>query len=61
MEWLLKISAEINSLLRLSLAMAVSGARTLSAVRAQEDGMVEMSFEMVGASNAARSTAALTR
>ncbi len=61
MEWLLKISAEINSLLRLSLATAVSGARTLSAVRAQEDGEVELEFKVVGASNAARTAAALTR
>jgi hypothetical protein len=61
MEWLLKISAEINSLLRLSLATAVSGARTLSAVRAQEDGEDEMEFRVVGASNAARTAAALTR
>ncbi len=60
-EWLLKISAEINSLLRLSLAMAVSGARTLSAVRAEEDGSGQLVFKVVGASNAARTAAALTR
>jgi hypothetical protein len=60
-EWLLKISAEINSLLRLSLATAVSGARTLSAVRAEEDGSGQLVFKVVGASNAARTAAALTR
>ncbi len=60
-EWLLKISAEINNLLRLSLATAVYGARTLSAVRAEEDGCGQLVFKVVGASNAARTAATLTR
>jgi hypothetical protein len=63
-EWLLKISAEINNLLRLSLVTAVSGvsgARTLSAVRAEEEGSGQLVFKVVVASNAARTAAALTR
>jgi hypothetical protein len=59
--WIEKLAAALNRELRLSLATGVASGRTLSAVRAQEEVGGRLEYKVAGASNAARTTAALAR
>jgi hypothetical protein len=59
--WIEKLAAALNRELRLSLATGVASGRTLSAVRAQEEVGGRLEFKVAGASNAARTAAALVR
>jgi hypothetical protein len=59
--WIEKLAAALNRELRLSLATGVASGRTLSAVRAQEEVGVRLEYKVAGASNAARTAAALAR
>jgi hypothetical protein len=59
--WIEKLAAALNRELRLSLATGVASGRTLSAVRAQEEVGGRLEYKVAGASNAARTAAALAR
>jgi uncharacterized membrane protein YgcG len=59
--WISSISIDLNREFRLSLATTVSTGRTLSAVRRLEEEGGSFEFLIAGASNAARTAAALAR
>jgi hypothetical protein len=60
-EWMGKLSTAMGREVNISLATAVASGRTLSAVRSLEEDGGQMVYRVAGASNAARTVAALTR
>jgi hypothetical protein len=60
-EWMGKLSTAMGREVNISLATAVASGRTLSAVRSLEEDGGQMVYKVAGASNAARTVAALTR
>ncbi len=56
-----KLSTAMGREVNISLATAVASGRTLSAVRSLEEDGGQMVYKVAGASNAARTVAALTR
>jgi hypothetical protein len=59
--WMGKWSTAMGREVNISLATAVASGRTLSAVRSLEENSRQMVYRVAGASNAARTVAALTR
>jgi hypothetical protein len=59
--WVGKLSTAMGREVNISLATAVASGRTLLAVRSLEENSGQMVFRVAGASNAARTVAALTR
>ncbi len=60
-EWMGKLSTAMGREVNISLATAVASGRTLSAVRSLEEDGGQMVYKVAGASNGARTVAALTR
>jgi hypothetical protein len=59
--WVGKIVTAMSREMNISLATSVASGRTLAAVRSFEENSDQMIFKVAGASNAARTAAALTR
>jgi hypothetical protein len=59
--WIGKITAFLNSVMRMSLTTTVMSGRTLAAIRADEEEEDNLRFKVIGASNGTRSTNSLCR